>query len=224
MSSRLAALALVFVAFSSTALAQGQSDDQRLTACLDKIESDAATAYEDGLRWQEAGRRPAARVCVALALIALGQREEGALRLEELANSPDAGGLEERAVYLAQAGNAWLVAGAPEAAIVTLTNALKLAPRDAALFIDRARVHMTMKAWDLAGADLDRAIELSPGHAEALYLRAKSLTESGRLEDAWDDVKAAMRADPSSVDVLVLRGQVREAMRAKGLKDPEGLE
>ena len=215
---------LVFLAFSPVAAAQTQSENQRLSACIDRIETDAEGAYEDGLKWAEAGRRPAARVCVALALIALGQGEEGALRLEELANSPDAGGLDERAVYLAQAGNAWLVAGAPEAAIVTLTNAMKLSPRDAALYVDRARAHMTMKTWDKAGADLDRAVELSPGLAEAYHMRAHALTELGRLDDAWADVKAAMRADPSNVEVLVLRGRVREAMRAKGMKDPEGLE
>lgn len=196
----------------------------RLTACIDKINADPEAAYEDGVTWLGLGARPAARQCVALALIALGQEEEGAARLEELANAPDAGGLEARAVYLAQAGNAWLVAGAPEAAIVALSNAIKLSPRDAALRVDRARAHMTMKAWDKAGADLDAALELSPGDGEALHLRARALMETGRLEDSWSDVKAAMRALPADVDVLVLRGRVREAMRAKGVKDPEGLE
>jgi tetratricopeptide (TPR) repeat protein len=201
-----------------------QAEAARLNACIETIASDPEAAYEDGVNWLGLGARPAARQCVALALIALGQEEEGAARLEELANAADAGSLDARAVYLAQAGNAWLVAGAPEAAIVTLTNAIKLSPRDAALRVDRARAHMTMKAWDRAGADLDGALELSPGDGEALHLRAHALLEAGRLEDAWLDVKLAMRARPADVDLLVLRGRVREAMRAKGLPDPEGLE
>ncbi len=225
--SRLA-VAAIFAAFAAPALApswaQSGSEAQRLKACLDKIETDAEGAYEDGLAWVSAGNRPAAQHCTALALIALGQEEEGAYRLESLANAQNAGGLEERAIYLAQAGNAWLLAGAPEAAVVAFTNAMKLRPQDASLFKDRARAHLTMENWEAATRDLDSAVRLSPGDAEALHLRANALMKLERYKDAWADIVQAMKSAPQDVSILVTRGDLREAMRAKGLPDPDGLE
>jgi tetratricopeptide (TPR) repeat protein len=225
--SRLA-LACVFLGAAAPALApvfaQSGEEARRLQACIEKIETDAAAAYEDGLAWVAQGNRPAAQHCTALALIALGQAEEGAYRLESLANAQNAGGLEERAIYLTQAGNAWLLADAPEAAIVTLTNAMKLRPQDASLFKDRARAHLAMESWEQAGKDLDSAIRLYSADAEALHMRAIALMKMERWKDAWDDITRAMKAAPQDVSILVTRGDLREAMRKKGLPDPEGVE
>lgn len=195
------------------------AETARLRACAAQIETAPEKAYEAGLAWMGEGGRPAARYCTALALVALGQEGEGAARLEQLANDKDAGGLEQRALYLTQAGNAWLLAGAPEAAIVTLTNAIKLAPKDAGLRADRARAHMVLKKWKDAGQDLDAANELAPGEAQTLFLRAKALKEMGRLNEAWTDIEAARTADPKNVDMLVLRGDIREAMRLAGVTE-----
>jgi Flp pilus assembly protein TadD len=201
-----------------------QVENARLQACIAKIDVNADDAYEDAMRWLAVGGRPAARQCAALALIAKGQEEEGAVRLEELANAENAGGLEARTIYLAQAGNAWLLAGAPEAAIVTLTNAIKLSPRDAQLRMDRARAQMTMKKWAEAGGDLDAALELSPGEAEAMHMRAQLLMREGRLKDAWVDIEKARRQAPKDVSIIVTRGEIRQAMRAKDMPDPDGLD
>jgi tetratricopeptide (TPR) repeat protein len=220
---RLIVLAFV-LALAAPAFAQRQLDEPtRLQKCVERIETDPEGAFEDGSAWVVQTGRPAARHCVALALLALGQEEEAAARLEQLANDKDGGTLEQRALYLTQAGNAWLVAKAPEAAVVTLTNALKLRPQDPDLFIDRARAHITMKKWAEATKDLDAAVRLSPGNAEALGMRAKAKFESGELESAYADVRAALKQKSEDVNVLVLRGQIREAMRAKGMPDPEGL-
>jgi tetratricopeptide (TPR) repeat protein len=216
-------LAAVLLLMIAPAVHAQQSDQQRLDTCLDRIESDPEGAYEDGLAWAGAGGSASAKQCVALALIGLKRIEEGATRLEQLANDKNGGTLEARALYLTQAGNAWLLAGAPEAAVVTLTNAMKISPKDAALHVDRARAYSAMKKWTEAGRDLDAALALSPGDAEALRMRSKALYETGKLEEAWSDIAKALRADGQSVEALVLRGQIREAMRAKGMKDPEGL-
>jgi tetratricopeptide (TPR) repeat protein len=213
-------LACLLLAAAPAAFAQ--SEEQRLQQCIEKIDKDAEEAYQDGLSWQTRGNRPAARHCTALALVALGQEAEGAARLEELANAPDAGGIEARGVYLAQSGNAWLLAGLPEAAIVTLTNAMKLRPADGELFKDRARAYASLHKWDEAGKDLDQAIRLSAADAEAYRLRGLALLKTNRLTDAWDDVQVAMRLAPKDVHVVVLRGDVREAMRLAGLDDPVG--
>jgi tetratricopeptide (TPR) repeat protein len=212
----------LLVAAAPSAFAQ--TEEQRLEQCIDQIDKDAEVAYQDGLSWLAKGNRPAARHCTALALIALGQEAEGAARLEELANAPDAGGLEERGVYLAQSGNAWLMAGLPDQAIVTLTNAMKLRPDDGELYKDRARAYVLQKKWDEAGKDLDSAIQLSAGNAEAFRLRGHVLLKLNRLDDAWKDVETAMRLAPKDIDVIVLRGDVREAMRLAGKDDPSGLD
>jgi len=203
----------------ATAFAQAGAESERLSRCIALIEQHPEEAYEDALAWLGAGGRPGARHCAALALIALGQEEEGAARLEALANDPDAGTLEARAIYLAQAGNAWLVAGAPEASIVALTNAIKLAPRDPDLKVDRARAYMLTDKWTEAEADLDAAIGLSPGDETALAQRARVMLEVDRLDEAWRDVSAALLRTPRNVDILVLRGDIREARRLKGLPD-----
>jgi tetratricopeptide (TPR) repeat protein len=217
-------LPLLLFAAPFASAQQPQSDAQKLEACLAKIPEDPDAAYEDAIAWlYNSAGDAAAQQCTALALIGLGRVEEGAARLETLANAKEGGTLEQRGVYLAQAGNAWLVAGAPEAAIVTLTNALKLRPQDSDLYIDRARAHLTMKKWKEGGKDLDQAIKLSPGAPDALTLRAKALYEDGRLADAYDDIRAALSMGAKDDMVLLLRGEIREAMRAKGMKDPEGL-
>ncbi len=200
--------------------AGSQSPSARLDACIEKTDSDPEGAYEDALAWMNFGAPPYARHCAAIALIALKQYAEGAIRLEELANADDSGGLDARRIYLTQAGNAWLLAAAPEAALVTLNNALKLAPRDAALRKDIGRAHLLMKSWESAGKAFDEAIELSPGDGEALGLRGRALLEMDRLVEAWADVEASLAAEPTRIETLVLRGDVREAMRRKGMVGP----
>jgi tetratricopeptide (TPR) repeat protein len=209
------------LAFAPSAFAQTEAE--KLQQCREQIDRDAEVAYQDGLSWLARGNRPAARHCTALALIALGQEAEGAARLEELANAPDAGGLEERALYLTQAGNAWLMARMPDAAVVTLTNALKLRPNDGELFKDRARAHLALKKWREAASDLDSAIALSAADAEAFRMRGHARMKMGDLLEAWADVDMAMKYAPEDLNVLVLRGDVREAMRLAGIDDPAGL-
>ena len=213
--------ALMFVGLP--AFAQ-QSETAKLQTCLEKIDADPKEAYDYGLAWIGMGARPAARQCTALALVALGQEAEGASRLEQLANDKDGGSLDQRAIYLAQSGNAWLLAKMPDAAIVTLTNAIRLRPKDSELRKDRARAYVMLAKWQEAGNDLDVAIEYSAGDVEALRLRAYTLYKTGRLEDAWIDVEAALKQSPKDVETAVLRGDIREAMRKKGLTDPAGRE
>jgi len=220
---RFTAVIALALAAASPAIAQ-DNEGKRLKACIEKIDTDASAAYQDALTWMGMGNRPAARQCAALALIEMGQPAQGAARLEELANAADAGSLEERALYLAQSGNAWLVAKNPEAAIVTLTNAIKLSPNDAALYKDRSRASLMLKEWDDAGEDLNTAVRLSPGDAEAFRLRALALLKLERYQDAWADVELALRFSPKDIDAVVLRGDIREAMRKKGLNDPAGLD
>lgn len=191
-------------------------EQARLNRCIELIETDPEAAYEDALAWLGNGGRPAARHCAALSLIELGHPAEGAARLEDLANAPDGGDIETRAVYLSKAGNAWLIAGFPEAAATTLDNALKLRPGDTDLLIDRAAARLALEQWEPAIADLNEILVMIPGDAVALELRARALLELGRYTSALSDVTQARLSAPENIDLLVLRGDIREAQRLDG--------
>lgn len=211
--SILAFAALSYALLQSISAEIAQTEATRLDTCIIRIDENPEEAYEDALAWSFEGNRPGARQCVALSLIALGQEAEGAARLEELANATDGGTLEQRALYLTQAGNAWLVAGAAQAAILTLTNALKIIPDDPNLLVDRASAHIMQEQWTEAISDLDAALQSSPGFGTAHHLRAEARLNTGDLDLALADVSTAMAAEPDNIDTLVLRGRVREAIR-----------
>lgn len=190
-----------------------KAEDARLEACAAKIETDPENAYEDGLAWSYEGNRPGARQCTALALIALGNYEGGADRLAALATAPDGGNMEQRAIYLSQAGQAWIMAGAPEVAVLSFSDALEMAPGTVELLLDRASAYMLVEEWDKALSDLDFALASSPGSGPAHQLRAEAYLNKKSYDLAMRDVESAMAADPKNIDTLLVRGRVREALR-----------
>jgi tetratricopeptide (TPR) repeat protein len=220
---------MLFTAFATASLMFAQQaapaasaidEPARLAACIAEIETDPEAAYETALTWTYQGNRPAARYCYALTLLANDRPDDGALKLEQLANARDGGTLEERAIYLSQAGHGWLQAGAPDAAIVAFSNALKLDKDDAALLTDRAGAYVLAEQSDTAMSDLDAALKALPGFGPAHQMRAQLNLDAGKLDAALADVKAAMAADPENIDTLVLRGAVREAIRVKTSATP----
>ncbi|RIJ29980.1 tetratricopeptide repeat protein [Henriciella mobilis] len=208
------AMAAAILPFAQSAIVEiERAEQERLNACIEQVDEDAEQAYEDSLRWLGEGARPAARYCNALAIIGLGNYKEGAARLEELANAPDAGGESDRALYLAQSGNAWVTAGYPDAAVTTLSNALKLAPNDADIRTDRAAAYLMLEKWQPAIDDLDRALATYPNDIEALQLRARAHLNLDNLQLAENDMSRALLLDNRNIDTLVLRGDIREAKR-----------
>lgn len=190
-----------------------RAEQDRLNICIEKTETDPAEAYEDSLVWLANGNRPKARYCNAIALLELGELEESAARLEALANAPDPISLEDRAQYMAQAGNAWLSAGYPDAAIVSFSAALKLRQDDPGLFKDRAAAYLSLERWVEGVDDLNAALELVPADPEALALRARAHLATENLDAAMADMKDARMQEPENIDYLVLRGDIREAIR-----------
>ncbi|MEO1028913.1 MAG: tetratricopeptide repeat protein [Pseudomonadota bacterium] len=216
MSALVAFSAIILLGQSSAqqTVREIQNDDRaRLQACIDKIETDADDAYEDSLAWLAEGSRPPARHCRALALIALGQLEDGAAKLESLAAAPDAGSLDQRALYLSQASSAWLQAGAFEAATVSLSEAIRLRPSETSFYIDRALANIALKNFIPAREDLNEALGREPDNSDAYRLRAQVNLNEERFTDAVDDIEQALAIDPLNVDVALLRGEIREAIR-----------
>ena len=210
----LAAGAALFLQ-QTTSLDPAAAEMSRLEACIEKIETAPEDAYEDALAWTFEGNRPGARQCTALALVALGNVEEGALRLERLGTSVDGGSMEQRAVYFSQAGNAWLQIGAAEAAAVAFSEALKFLPGETDLLLDRASAYILIDQWDEALADLDTAIANAPGNVTAYQMRAEAHLNKDALDLAMKDVETAMTLDLQNIDTLLVRGRVREAARLK---------
>ena len=210
------AMLLGALPISQSALADiARVEEEKLTACIEKVETAPEEAYEDSLAWLSSGNRPKARYCNAIALLALDRLEEGAARLEALANAPDPIELNDRIQYMAQAGNAWLAANYPEAAITALSEALKVEQDSPTLYKDRASAYLAIERWMEGMDDLNAALVLSPTDAEALTLRARANLATENLMAAKADVEEAMIQDPTNIDILVLRGDIREAIRLK---------
>lgn len=210
----LIALLMAGLPVSQSAIVLNRRDEQiRLNTCIEQIETDAELAYEDSLVWLATGNRPLARYCNAIALIALDELEEGAARLEALANAPDAITLTDRSLYMTQAGNAWLSAGLPEAAETAFDAALNMTQTDADLFKDRAAARLAQENWFGGMDDLASALALVPNDAEALGLRARAKLAVADLSGAEEDLERALDQDAENIELLVLRGDIREARR-----------
>lgn len=194
-----------------------RAEQVRLETCLAKTETEPEEAYEDSLAWLSSGNRPKARYCNAVSLLALDRMEEGAARLEALATAPDAISAEDRTTYLVQAGNAWLSANYPQAAIVALTDALKLQRDDPEIYKDRAAAYLATERWIEGVDDLNTALEKDPADAEALSLRARAHLATENYRAAKIDMESALSYDPENIEILVLRGQIREAIRLSEL-------
>ena len=178
--------------------------------CIAAIDVDVDDALEEALAWRGAGGGPAAKHCVALVLLAMGQNEEAALRLEELALDSGVGGPEERAELLAQAAQAWMQVGRPDEADVVLTSAIELLPTDPNLLVERAVTHRMRNDWQSAISDLSAAIAIDRSHISAFILRAAARRETGDAIGASADVNRALELDPSNVDAMLERGRQRE--------------
>lgn len=212
-SSIATAILMIIVGQSSAITETLREERVRLNACIDKIETAPEEAYEDALAWLNEGARPNARYCAALSLSALGHHAEAAGRLEALAQRKGAGTLTERAVFLTQAGNAWLSAGYIEESIQSFSDALKINRSDPDLYKDRAAAYLAAERPTHALQDLEGALTIRPVDAEAYRMRALAYLQQDTPDLALESIELSRRYDPKNIDTLVLRGEIREAMR-----------
>ena len=206
-----AALALVDLVLSAH-VAQGQEIDHaaRYEDCLLQTEVDPEGAFETASAWEALGGGEAARHCAAVALIGLGQYDEAGRRLEALANGlAQKGESQLSLVALAQAGQAWLLAGELERAYAVQTAALEQAPADVELLVDRAVTLAAAENFRDALHDLDRALDRAPGRPDILIYRASAQRILGDMAAALEDVDRALVLDPDNPEGLLERGNLR---------------
>jgi tetratricopeptide (TPR) repeat protein len=177
-------------------------------ACADKVAKNADAAFEDALTWRGRGGGLAAEHCAALAQLAMGAAKGAATRLMAIARDVRAGKGPVRARIFDQAGNAWLLARDARSADIAFSEALKLAPRDADTWTDRARARAMLRNWAGAEADLTASLAIAK-RAETYLLRAAARRNLDRLADARRDVDWAVYLNPRYAEALVERGSLK---------------
>lgn len=183
-----------------------ESDDRTYENCMRLSLTDPDAALEAALAWQDMGGGGAARHCVAATFFSLGQYEQAAGRFQALAEQMQEASAAERAAVLAQAGTAWFRANELERAFATQSAALKLAPDDVEVRIDRAMTLAGAKNYWEAIDDLDKVIDSNPNRIEALVLRASAYRFVDAIPLAQQDMEAAMRLAPDRPEVLLEYG------------------
>ena len=185
--------------------------------CMQLVRIEPHIGFEKALKWQDHGGADAATHCAAVALIYLKKYKEAATQLETLAqNMPKSTPNAVRAEIFAQAGQAWLDANNPIRAFNVQSAAIKIDPRNAQLFVDRATIHAEKGRYVDAIEDLNESLKLQPSFAEALALRASAHRYAGNMAAARQDIIRAISIDPTHAEALLASGIL---MRLAGDKD-----
>jgi tetratricopeptide (TPR) repeat protein len=183
-------------------------DAQKYQHCIWLARQKPEDGWEESLSWGSLGGGEPARQCGAIALVGLKQYAEAATRLEDLARSSHSSPML-RAGMLAQAGQAWLLAGKPERAYAAQTTALQLVPGAPDLLVDRAESLAEAKNYRDAVTDLDQALTVGPDRVDALTFRATAKRYLDDLKGAGEDVAKALSIDPQNPDAWLESGIIK---------------
>ena len=196
---------MIFPILAAAALQAGPlaTHADRYERCVDLARTDPAAARAEALRWRASGGA-AARGCAGLAFAAEKNWAAAAAEFEAAADlAKDA----RTATFRAEAGNAWLAAGAPDKARADLNAALDagtltgLALGEAQL--DRARALVAANDPEAARDDIDRALVNAGDDPLAWLLSATLARRMDNLPRARADIAQALRraADDASVQL-----------------------
>ncbi len=196
---------------SAPARAQdGTAEQQReYQDCMILARAAPGDGFNSAMSWASLGGGDGARHCAAVALIGLGQYRAAAQRLERLAAELRAGNPALSLDILVQAGQAWILAGDTTRAHAVQSAALDIDPDNVELLLDRGITLATAKNYWEAVDDLNRALELAPGRADLLSLRASAYRYLDALDLAQADIARALSRAPNSPDALLERGMLR---------------
>ncbi|MFH1805860.1 MAG: tetratricopeptide repeat protein [Pseudomonadota bacterium] len=204
-----AAIVLMGILATAPALAQNtdMADSDQYKACLKLAQLQPEDGFESAIAWRDMGGGEPALHCVAVALITLGKYEEAATRLDKLA-AESTSEADIRAGLLAQAGQAWMMAGNLQFAWRDQSRALDLVQADPRLWIDRAMVlGMAGEYWESID-DLNKAIDLDPDNVEALIYRGTAWRLLESYDLAKTDIDRALVLDPGHNQALLERGNL----------------
>jgi len=177
--------------------------------CMFLARAAPAAGLDSALGWATRGGASGARHCAAVALIGLGQYRAAAQRLEHLAAELRTGDPALSLDVLAQAGQAWNLAGDSPRALAVQSAALDLEPDNVELLLDRSITLATTKNYWEAVDDLNRALDLAQGRPDLLILRARVYRNLDAIELAREDIARALSRAPNDPDALLERGILR---------------
>jgi tetratricopeptide (TPR) repeat protein len=190
-----------------------KNDAASYDRCMDTARKKPEDGFEMAQVWKNHGGGLAAEHCAGVALMGLKQYSLAGDELETLGKEMVREAPSLRAQVLSQAGEAWLEAGQPDKARADLTAAIGLDPRDASLFVDRARVQAAAKDYKAAKEDLNHALTGGAPRGEVLTYRAAANRLSGDLKAARQDADDAVKAAPDSADAWLERANIRRLQK-----------
>ncbi len=150
-------------------------------------------------------------VCVALTLLGAGCSRQASNET-----------LTAKTRKLIDSGNVQLSSGTPQTAMDDFNQAIKLDPKLAEAYLDRAMAYEELKNTDAALKDYAQAIQLSPEYSQAYFQRANvELTVSGdngaNHAKALADYNKAIELSPKNAGYYLWRG-----MAKAGIADYKG--
>ena len=198
---------LLLASFSAGASAQQIDPRREYASCMAEARSNPKDGFDHATQWLGLGGGDAARHCQGAALIGMGQHEEGARRIEALAQEMRADS-NFRAELLAQAAQGWMLAGKPDKAEATLNAAIKLDPEDLELHIDRAQALAQRGDLDGAVQDLNFVLKRDPMKSDAYVFRASAYRQLGKTDQASADLVTALQINPLHLEAFLERGML----------------
>lgn len=208
-SLRSALLLSLALALPLTARAQVDDSSAAYEKCLALARKDPSNGFETGSAWRDQGGGLPAQHCVAVALMGLKEYVEAANRLEKLASEMVRESDSLRAGVLAQAAEAWSEAGQSDNAESAMTEALKLAPRNADYLVNRAVIYAQRQNYHAAVEDLNKALAIGGPRADALAYRAAAWRYLGDLKQARLDAEKAVQNDPNLAEGWLELGNIK---------------
>jgi tetratricopeptide (TPR) repeat protein len=183
---------------------------RQYTACVKLVDRDPKEAFETAQIWGAKGGGAAARHCAALALSAQKDYEGAALELEQMVDLLTDGDGPRPADGLAQAANAWLLAGKLDKALDRIEEALILEPNDVVFIEDHIRILAAANRWQSVLEEVQKALTLVEDDAD-LYVRyAAALRHLNRLDEAKAALGEAFVLDGGSAAGLLEKGLLLE--------------
>lgn len=219
--SRWAFLVLLVAALPAAAQGVGRWEDspdhlRRYTECMKLARGEPLKALPAAEKWHQQGGGLAARHCVATATYEAGRYPQAAAQFESIARDMGQERPGLRAELWAQAGQAFLEAGAAEQAAQAQSRALELKASDPDLWVDRGLSYAALQAWPRAISDFDKALALRANDVEILVLRAAAWRNAGNPGRALEDAARALKVAPDHSEALLEQGFAHLARGEKG--------
>ena len=188
---------------NTSIIADNQEDTYR--RCLVAAELAPETGLDMARRWRNLNGGEPADHCAALALVGLGDAEEAAHRLLDLAARSTSPSRVKAGLY-GHAARAWMTVEIYQEALPALDRAIELHGRNVEFYFDRALCHAALKNYWAAVDDLNVVLDTQPRASDALVLRGSAYRRLDLADLAFDDIDRALTMDPTNLNALLEKG------------------